>query len=335
AVISIENVTRQHEQELAFERMTQHINQLSKASMLYFEANLTEVKITHAGGLALPYISGYLDGEPIEMMKAAIQTLIAPEDRDKMRRFFSRNCLLDEFAEGNTEKETEVCICCGDHKKWVRITVELVADPYAEDVLIYVLFRDIDRTKIKELDMLKRADTDGLTDLYNRTAIERKMKLLLETKGDSPCALVMIDVDDLKIINDSLGHMQGDRAIRAFADILRSHFGSHALVGRIGGDEFLVFLQAAVDSKTLSGILHALVGRLSELRVGEHADYPIHGSIGATISHTGGDTFDILYKQADTALYDVKRHGKNNYALYRADMNCEKPQTTGVTEVVL
>lgn len=327
AVISIENVTKQHEQELALGRMSQHVKQLSRDSILYFEANLTKVKITHAGGPSLPCITGCLDGEPIQMLEAAIQRLIAQKDQADIRRFFNRDCLLDEFARGNTEKETEAHVLCGEHHKWVRITVELVADPYTEDVLGYVLFRDINRTKIRELAMLKQAETDGLTELYNRTAIEVKIKQLLETAGDSPCALVMVDVDDLKIINDSLGHLQGDRAIRSFADILRSHFGPDALVGRMGGDEFLVFFRAAVDAATLSETLQALVEKLSALRVGEGEDYPIHGSIGAAIGRTGRDTFEALYKQADTALYDVKRHGKNCYALYRADITRAEPQT--------
>ncbi|MEG0598425.1 MAG: GGDEF domain-containing protein, partial [Oscillospiraceae bacterium] len=294
--------------------------QLSKDSMLYFETNLTKLKIIRAGGSSLPCITGCLNGKPIEMLETAIQKLLPPEDQENIRRFFSRDCLLEEFARGNTEKEIEAHVLCGNHGKWVCITVELVADPYTEDVLGYVLFRDIDRTKTRELNILKQAETDGLTELYNRTAIEAKIKQFLEKEGDSPCALVMVDVDDLKIINDSLGHLQGDRAIRGFANTLRSHFGSRALVGRIGGDEFLVFFRAAVDTATLSETLQTLLGKLSALRVGEGEDYPIHGSIGAAIGRTGGDTFEALYKQADTALYDVKRHGKNNYALYRANI---------------
>ncbi|MEG0780400.1 MAG: PAS domain-containing protein, partial [Oscillospiraceae bacterium] len=323
AVISFVEITKQYEKELAYERMSQRVNRLSKDAMLYFETNLTKLKITHAGGAELGCLRHGLEGEPSVLLENAIQELIEPKNRDVMRRFFSRGRMLSDFADGMTEKKIEMRILCNSHPKWIRITVELITDPYTEDVLAYVLFRDIDEAKMEEMRIQREAETDGLTGLYNRSSVERQIKQVLAEKRGKGCAFVIIDVDDLKTVNDTLGHMQGDRAIQAFADILRDCFGGEALVGRIGGDEFLAFLQGSDNVCALKDRLHTLIYQLSALRVGEREDYPLHGSIGVAMSDT--DDFAALYKKADAALYYVKRHGKNNYAFYTSDMHMQRP----------
>ncbi|MEG1774825.1 MAG: GGDEF domain-containing protein, partial [Oscillospiraceae bacterium] len=285
-------------------------------------ANLTEMKIERADGYGLPCIEKNLGEEPTALLETAIREMLDPEDQDAVRHFFDRDSLLADFADGKTEKDLEVRILQNGQYKWVCITVEMITDPYVENILVYVLFRDIDKTKTKEMSMLKQAETDGLTGLYNRTALEWQIRQALAIQQDELCAVAIIDLDDLKIVNDTLGHLQGDRAIQAVADTLRSYFSEHALVGRIGGDEFLVFLQCAKHPKKLQESMQALVCKLAALCVGEKEDYRLHGSIGIVISDIGDDDFETLYKKADTALYYVKRHGKNNYAFYSPEMEC-------------
>ncbi|MEG0780977.1 MAG: GGDEF domain-containing protein, partial [Oscillospiraceae bacterium] len=218
AVISFVEITKQYEKELAYERMNQQVKRLSTDAMLYFEANLTELKITHAGGCGLSSLKQRPEGEPGALLKKAIAEMIEPEDRDELHRFFDRSRLLADFAAGRTEKELEVRILWEQRLKWVCITVEMVVDPYTEAVLVYVLFRDIDREKLEEMRIQKEAETDGLTGLYNRSAIERQIRQALESRQGKTCAFVIVDVDDLKAVNDTLGQMQGDRALRAGAD---------------------------------------------------------------------------------------------------------------------
>ncbi|MEG1869462.1 MAG: diguanylate cyclase [Oscillospiraceae bacterium] len=320
AVVSFMEVTEQYEKELAYERMNKHINLLSKDAMLYFEANLTEMKIEHASGNNLSIVSSSLNLDPTSLLNKAVNEIVYPDDRDFIKHFFDRNSLFADFANGNTEKETEIRIIQNNQTKWVYVTIEMIADPYTENILVYILFRDIDKTKTKEISILKQAQTDGMTNLYNRTAIEQKIKHILNTKNNELCAFVIIDIDDLKNINDTLGHIQGDHSITAFANIIRSCFSEYDLIGRIGGDEFLAFLYDIGDKQNLIELMNTLVYKLSSLRVGENNHYPLHGSIGVSISSSDNNDFETLYKQADTALYFVKRHGKNNYALYSDDM---------------
>ncbi|MEG1868886.1 MAG: GGDEF domain-containing protein [Clostridiales bacterium] len=323
AVVSFMEVTEQYEKELAYERMSKHITQLSKDAMLYFEANLTEMKIEHASGYWLNNIEANLKANPVELLGKSINKIIYPDDRESIREFFDRKNLFNGFIHGKTEKEAEYRIIHNNKPKWISITVEMVADPYTENILIYVLFRDIDKTKTKEINILKQAQTDGLTNLYNRAAIEEKIKDTLKNKTSQMYGLAIIDVDNLKEVNDTLGHIQGDHAIIAFADILGNYFGDDDIVGRIGGDEFIVFLKNYQNKKEIQATMDILIKKLSSLHTGENNNYHLHGSIGIALRNSLDDSFESLYKKADTALYFVKRHGKNNYEFYSDYMETE------------
>ncbi|MEG1730291.1 MAG: diguanylate cyclase [Oscillospiraceae bacterium] len=316
AVVSFVEITKQYEKELAYKRLTQHVDRLSKDAMMYFEANLNEMMIKHASGQWLSNVEINTENDLSQILENAILNLTYPDDRSIIRQFFDRDGLVADFSRGITEKSIEYRIIENNQPKWVSVTIEMIADPYTEDILIYTLFQDIDKSKTKEISILKLAETDGLTELYNKTAVEGQVKQILEAGHSDTCALIIVDVDDLKIVNDTLGHIQGDRAIRAFADTLRSFFGEQALLGRVGGDEFLAFLCDVESEAALRLRLDSLVTELSALRVGEMSEYTLHGSLGVVCCGADEHSFEALYKKADSALYSVKRHGKNNFALY-------------------
>ena len=142
-------------------------------------------------------------------------------------------------------------------------------------------------------------------------------------RGGNYCVLLVLDLDDLKTINDTLGHNEGDRALRAIGDILLGHFRHSDIIGRIGGDEFLIFLPNASGEEGLKNSLSSLLRKLSSIVIGEKDEQSMHCSIGAVLGKTGVDDFSTLYKKADTALYHVKRHGKNDYAFYSPEMEKE------------
>ena len=170
----------------------------------------------------------------------------------------------------------------------------------------------------------KAASTDKLTGIFNRAGAEAQVQLMYLGNINSPCMTSIVDIDNLKLVNDSMGHPEGDRAIQAVAEVLRQHFRSSDIVARFGGDEFMVFMIGDLNESQEHRTLRALVRELGEIRVGENDDYSIHCSIGAACGVVGSISFEALCKQADTALYHVKRSGKNNYAMYRSEM-VEKP----------
>ncbi|MEG1469940.1 MAG: PAS domain-containing protein [Anaerovoracaceae bacterium] len=316
AVVSFIEITEQYEKELAYERVNQHIGRLSQDAMLYFEANLTEMKIEHSGGHWLCNLEKNLEGDLDQLMETCINKMIYFEDRQSIREFFDKDKLLASYAEGQAEREGEYRILDKGKPRWVYITIEMITDPYTENILLYILFKDIDKSKTKEIKILKQAEMDGLTNVYNRSTIEWQVRHIIKTSRDEKYIFIIADMDDLKTINDTFGHMEGDHAIIMFAEVLKKFAGENNLVGRMGGDEFI--LLCGYNSET--EVIQSLESLVKEMHKCGIEKYHIKGSFGVIASNGSDETFESLYKKADIALYYVKRNGKNNYAFYREDM---------------
>lgn len=182
---------------------------------------------------------------------------------------------------------------------------------------------NITRRRASEVLLEKRAMMDEMTGVLNRGATE---KLICEHMGDRrSCgkSLLIIDVDNLKRINDSGGHMAGDAAIRRVASALRNQFRSTDIIGRIGGDEFMVFANEACARDRLSQIAGSIKRQLSEAEDQKEA---VSCSIGICIAEGRNVSFDEMYSMADTALYSVKRSGKGGYAFYTPAMGEERSE---------
>ena len=154
-----------------------------------------------------------------------------------------------------------------------------------------------------------QASTDGLTGLRNRRAFESDARELLLAGGRA--AVVMADLDNFKLLNDTHGHEAGDRALRVFGQALRLHLREHDIAGRIGGEEFGVVLHDLSSDEAVA-IMERLRGALGEQ--GNGATPPFTASFG--ISWTDGHaTFDDLLRAADRALYRSKNDGRDRITL--------------------
>ncbi|MDO4274927.1 MAG: diguanylate cyclase [Eubacteriales bacterium] len=153
------------------------------------------------------------------------------------------------------------------------------------------------------------ARMDGLTGIYNRKAIEENIEGSLSAGKNSPAALLVIDIDDFKKINDQKGHLFGDYVLQECANSLKESFGSEGLIGRIGGDEFVVFLYDGTDMGKIEERVNNLIRNFNVLTE-EGERQMVFISVG--IAHAGeeADSFRKLYKKADDALYRAKQTGK-------------------------
>lgn len=159
---------------------------------------------------------------------------------------------------------------------------------------------------------------DPLTKLLNKIEVQRETDAFLEESMDGIHVMLLIDLDDFKGINDHFGHTFGDTVIVDFANIIKSHFRNNDLVGRVGGDEFLVLMKNTTIEKAIEKAEH-LGSALSREYNGNKLHYKISASIGLSICKSGdGNTYGSLFEKADHAMYRVKQSGKNGFEIANA-----------------
>lgn len=199
---------------------------------------------------------------------------------------------------------------------WWHINGQTLYNDNQEPIKCIGKIINIDAQK-KEIEILQaKAYRDSLTGLYNKMITQSLINESLKKKKTNQMhALMIIDIDNFKSINDNLGHLVGDDVLIAVTNQLKSLFGKHDIVGRIGGDEFVVFVYNIRSIKDIitkaNAITHVLRTDYSE----QDKNCTISGSIGISLYPQDGSTYKELLKKADNALYKIKKDGKDNFAL--------------------
>lgn len=171
----------------------------------------------------------------------------------------------------------------------------------------------------RELEKLSR--TDSLTELLNkRTSEELTRRVLQECleKG-THCALLMIDADYFKRVNDTFGHATGDQVLATIGRVLRESSRSMDVTGRVGGDEFIMLLRDIPSAEAACATAERIKNSVEEAFRNDPLSGYVTLSIGIAIFPEHGAEFNNLYRAADHALYDRKENGKDGYSLYRAE----------------
>lgn len=171
-----------------------------------------------------------------------------------------------------------------------------------------------------------KAHIDQLTGTMNKRSFEETIENALASPYEgSGLALIILDIDNFKHVNDTLGHDNGDKVLADVGDVLRAVFRSGDFIGRLGGDEFCVGMRMSLISddychKLIKKKCEELCGAFRNKYMGDNHDYKISVSIGASFSPEHGSDFSTLYKCADSALYNSKRSGKDTYTIYSEEL---------------
>ncbi len=222
-------------------------------------------------------------------------------DREILRTGKGTNYIIEEKSDGADE--------------FLELIKRPVYDRNGKISGIIALINNVTEQHMLKMELEKRSQIDPLTELLNRRTTENHIRLTLEQgqKGWERGALMMIDVDNFKGVNDSQGHAVGDSVLIDIAKIIRTNFRVMDVTGRTGGDEFMVFLRDIADRDAAC----RSVERFQEqVRAAFQEIGGVSISIGIALYPEHGKTFDALYRAADKALYDVKREGKGIYKFY-------------------
>lgn len=171
--------------------------------------------------------------------------------------------------------------------------------------------------------ILRLATFDTLTDLPNRWTLMEQIERAIHTSRHhrNIFAVLFMDLDGFKIINDSLGHSVGDEVLKAFAHRLLHCVRGDDMVARLGGDEFVVLLENLASPDDAAKMTESVLNRMRQGAWADSQPLQVMPSIGISLFPQDGDTVEVLLKHADAAMYEAKRRGRGTYRFFEASMN--------------
>lgn len=256
--------------------------------------------------------------------------LCHPDDIDDFQRTFAPQFVARAIHDGATSLRLEFRISNYRTKEytWFQCVLVPFLDMYGGIERIMACSVNINDRKNREYKILSSARRDPLTNLYNKGFTEEKIVHMLANEAkDGNHALFIMDIDGFKAVNDNLGHLVGDGLLTDIARDIGRLFRARDVVGRIGGDEFMVFMENVQGDDFLLKKSAEVCAAFRRTICGEYNKYAISGSVGVARYPQDGTTYRDLYRRADLALYDVKRNGKDNVRLFDLHLEEEGERT--------
>ena len=219
--------------------------------------------------------------------------------------------------------EIRVRIGDGDYQ-WYRLVFSSILGNEGYVTRVVGRLTNIHDNKLKELELEIKAQKDTLTELFNKGASELLIKQALRNAKEQDAgklnAMIVLDLDNFKSVNDNLGHAYGDLVLHEAAKVMRDMFKGRDIVGRVGGDEFVIFMYDIEDIRNADIMARKLCRSIRKVYPCEGKEIVVTASIGIAISDKPNLTYEELFERADKAMYVSKNSGKNNCTVYSDDM---------------
>jgi diguanylate cyclase (GGDEF)-like protein/PAS domain S-box-containing protein len=259
--------------------------------------------------------------DPERLLHSDQWALVHPDDRDRVAGFVAEAAMRPGVTAATTWRMR--------HRDGTWLHTETVAANLLDDPNVGGLVlntRDVSERKQLEDQLVHQAFHDGLTGLANRTRFSARVEEALATIGPSVVAVLFVDLDDFKHVNDSLGHAAGDQLLVATARRLKSCLRPGDTAARFGGDEFAVLLERVANHDAAAAVAARVIDTLHEPFGLQGRTIPVKASIGLAIGRRGVDDADGLLRNADVAMYAAKAGGKDRFELFRPEMHADMLQ---------
>ena len=199
--------------------------------------------------------------------------------------------------------------------RWYRVHYISVADENGLVFRIVGRVDDIEQMVLEQNEMRRRAQTDGLTGLINKQAGQEMIEYTLRQRQPRRTdAMILLDIDNFKAINDTYGHIEGDRVLQVVGRTISGIFRSNDIVVRFGGDEFIIYLRSIGDQELVAFKADNIARELETIVAG--GDKTLSCSMGIVLINDENVGFEEVFNRADYALYVSKRGGRNRYTVY-------------------
>jgi diguanylate cyclase (GGDEF)-like protein/PAS domain S-box-containing protein len=200
--------------------------------------------------------------------------------------------------------------------------VAIIHDRDGDTIGAVISFRDVSTARAASLEMSRVAQHDVLTQLPNRTLFDDRLTqaISLAERQNKQLAVLFVDVDQFKRINDTLGHAVGDKLLRSVAGRLTACIRRTDTVSRLGGDEFLILLPQVEHAEDAAITARKILRAMASPHIIDNKSLDINVSIGGSTYPADGQDAESLLSQADVAMYEAKQHGRNSYQSFRKEM---------------
>lgn len=322
-LFTITNIIRKYNKQiiqLTVDKENEHKTIFQTAAEQFYE-NIYEIDVTHnrpASEATEQYFEslGAPKGTPFDKaLQMVAQKQIKEEFRQSYLDAYSPDKILKAYEEGIENMRHDFMLTNDGHNYyWIRINAHIFFWEEDNSVRMLIYRQNIDEEKRRELFMLEEMQKDSLTDLFNKAATQQHVRSILQKEPEALFAFIILDIDNFKSVNDRFGHAAGDKVLVEFAQTLREQFRDGDVMGRIGGDEFVVFMKIP-NKEILEKKLRGLTDSLHRNITIDAGECEISASIGAAVAPEAGNDFETLYKKADKALYATKKRGKNGFKI--------------------
>ena len=235
---------------------------------------------------------------------------IYPDDRERFQKMFET--ALQREMKGTAEYRLRQGGKESGKYAYFRTYYQSIADYDGKISHIIGRSYDISTERAVREKLLREVQLDPLTRIYNKTASREMVDAFLEKATQGMHVLYVIDIDDFKTINDTFGHTVGDMVISDIAALIREQFTEEAIVGRVGGDEFIVFMKDT-SVKEAEKKAEQMCRNVRKTLSGDGAVIHVTMSVGMAVTGKDGYDYNTLFERADHAMYHIKKNGKNHY----------------------
>lgn len=304
--------------ELEAMRTRRFYQALLSEAIAYAEVDLESGQLQSIGGLWNVYEQDYRRNSDhfIDVLERQLALYLPAENLKELRKYRTQEGWSELFHSGEPTRRFFYRRPVGKELRWVELVIHIFREELTQNVFALLYLKDVNTEKEREVAQARAASRDPLTGLYNRAAFEEMVSTYIRSGEHEPSGmLLLMDIDNFKDINDQWGHLEGDKALQETARILGSTFRQEDVIGRWGGDEFLIFVKGRIHREILERRMQGLLDALRDA-----GSLSLSSSIGVTAVQRDGYDYNRSLKRADIALYRSKKNGKDRYCFYE-DLN--------------